>query len=249
MRNKSVLVTGSTQGIGLNIAKKFLSNGYKVAFNGRNPEHLHHIVSSLNTCNAIGVPGDVSDPDQADYIVKTVVSKFAKIDSLICNVGSGKSVQPGQENYKEWLSIFQQNFWSTTNVIESAKSTLIQSKGTIVCISSICGMEFIPGAPLTYSVAKAALNAYVRGIAKYLGKHEVRINAVAPGNIVFPGSTWEKKLKNDPNFVQEMLIENVALSRLGKTEEIANIVLWLCSRESSFCTGSIFVADGGQTRC
>ena len=131
-------------------------------------------------------------------------------------------------------------------MVEATKDALADTRGVVVCISSICGQEVIPGAPLTYSSAKAALNSYVRGVARPLGKLGVRINAVSPGNIIFDGSIWQSKSLHDPDSVEHMLATEVALSKLGTPHEIANLTLWLASSAASFCTGSIFVADGGQ---
>ena len=83
-------------------------------------------------------------------------------------------------------------------MVEAANSELFKSKGSVVCISSICGLETIPGAPVTYSAAKAALNSYIKGISIPMANHGVRINGIAPGNILFPGSIWEKKLQGKP---------------------------------------------------
>ena len=101
---------------------------------------------------------------------------------------------------------------------------------------------------MTYSVAKAALNAYIRGIAVPLGADGVRINGVAPGNILFAGSVWDEKVKDNSSVVDQMLAENVPLERLGSLTDVANLVLWLSSPLSSFITGSIHICDGGQTR-
>lgn len=133
-------------------------------------------------------------------------------------------------------------------MVEMGRSALAKSRGAIVCISSICGQEYIPGAPLTYSTAKAALNAYVRGVARPLGKDGVRINAVAVGNMLFEGSVWGDKLSQDAVGVAHMLERDVALAKLGTPQDIANLTLWLASSAALFCTGSIFVADGGQVR-
>ena len=133
-------------------------------------------------------------------------------------------------------------------MVEAGRSALASSQGAIVCISSICGQELIPGAPLTYSVAKAALNAYIRGIAYPLGKEGVRINGIAPGNILFDGSVWQRKVQDDAKAVEQMLLRDVALAKLGTPQEVANLAIWLASPIASFCTGSIFVADGGQVR-
>jgi 3-oxoacyl-[acyl-carrier protein] reductase len=120
--------------------------------------------------------------------------------------------------------------------------------GAIVCVSSICGLEVVAGAPVTYSAAKAALHAYVRGIARPLGKDNVRINAVAPGNIVFDGSTWSRKLAENGEAVQAMLDKDVALGRLGTAREVAGLVAYLASPRAGFATGAIWTLDGGQVR-
>jgi len=142
--------------------------------------------------------------------------------------------------------VFSVNLWSATNVIEAATEALAASKGAIVCISSICGQEVVPGAPITYSAAKAALNAYVRGISKHLGKRDVRINAIAPGNILFDESVWAMKIKEDQAAVAEMLAREVALEKLGSPSDIANLTAYLLSPISNFATGAVWTLDGGQ---
>ena len=133
-------------------------------------------------------------------------------------------------------------------MVEACKDKLSETSGTIICISSICGQEVIPGAPVTYSAAKAALNAYVKGIARPLGTKGIRINAIAPGNILFDTSVWQRKLDENPDAVQDMLNREVALARLGKPEGIADLTLWLASDKASFASGQIWTLDGGQTR-
>lgn len=246
LQGKSVLVTGSSRGIGRSIGEAFLAEGSQVAFNGRELGDLELVVVSNSDGKAIAICGDVCKPDQANEVIKQTLEAFDKLDILICNVGNGRSVPPGAETHAEWLRVFEQNLWTTTNMVEASKEALAQTQGAIVCISSICGQEVIAGAPVTYSVAKAALNAYVRGIARPLGKDGIRINAIAPGNILFDGSVWQRKFLEDPIAVEEMLHQDVALAKLGTPKDVANLALWLASPAASFCTGSIFVADGGQ---
>lgn len=246
LQGKSVLVTGSSKGIGRAIAEAFLAEGAEVAFNGRNADELERVVAAQAGGKAIAVVGDVGQRDQARGVIERVLAAFGKLDVLVCNVGSGRSVPPGSETHEEWLRVFELNLWSATNIVEAGRHALTTSGGAIVCISSVCGQELVPGAPLTYSVAKAALNAYVRGIARPLGKDGVRINAIAPGNILFEGSVWQRKLNEDAAAVGQMLARDVALAKLGTPKDVANLALWLASPVASFCTGSIFVADGGQ---
>ena len=122
-----------------------------------------------------------------------------------------------------------------------------QENKSITFIGSICGMESI-GCPPAYSSAKAGLIAYMKNLTFPLGKHNIRVNMVSPGNIIFPGSTWEKKLKGNRESVNNMLASNVALKRLGETKDISSIVTFLSSSKASFITGSNIVADGGQIR-
>ena len=245
LKDKRVLVTGSSRGIGFAIASLFHQEGCHVMLNGRQPDDLSDAAQKLpGSCFALG---DVSQPAEAGKIISETLRQLGQLDVLICNVGDGRSALSGEETYNDWQKVFSQNLWSTTNIVEAARPSLIASKGVIVCVSSICGLDVIEHAPLTYSVAKAALNAYVRGISHPFGKLGVRINAVAPGNILFDGSVWSKKIVQNPDEVKAMLERDVALEELGTPEDVANLVVYLASSRAKFVTGSVWVLDGGQT--
>jgi 3-oxoacyl-[acyl-carrier protein] reductase len=244
LSGKIALVTGSSKGIGWAIAQTLHSEGCRVVLNARNTADLSAATAQLP--GAIGVVGNVTQPTEARHIVAEVLSAFGRLDILVCNVGSGRSVTPGNETADEWQRVFALNLWSTTNSIEAARDALASSKGAIVCISSICGLEVIPGAPVTYSAAKAALHAYVRGIARPLGKQGVRINAIAPGNILFDGSVWSRKLEDDAPAVHTMLAKDVAIGKLGEPGDVASLVAYLASPRSRFASGSVWTLDGGQ---
>lgn len=241
---KTALITGSSRGVGRAIAKRLLTEGCQVVINGRDVDSLK--IAAQELCCTAAIAGDVSKPDGAIKVVGETIATLGKLDILVCNVGSGQSVPAGSETYDEWMRIFDLNFWSTTNTIEAARGALAESRGVIVCISSICGLQVIPDAPLTYSVAKAALHAYVKGSALPFGKQGIRINAIALGNIVFAGSVWEKKMKNHPLEVQRMLEYAVSLGRLGSPEDAANLVAFLASSQAAFATGGVWRLDGGQ---
>ncbi|WP_162653339.1 SDR family oxidoreductase [Lentilitoribacter sp. Alg239-R112] len=246
LRGKVALISGSSRGIGKAIAHALHSEGCKIVLNGRDPDVL--IQTTTEFPDAISIVGDVCDPVQAAQILNETIALAGKLDILVCNVGSGSSVPPGSETHEEWQRVFAINVWSTTNLVEAALPALAQSKGSIVCISSICGNEVIPNAPVTYSVAKAALNAYVRGIARPLGDKGVRINAIAPGNILSGDSVWSRKLAENKTAVENMLEKEVPMKRLGTPEEIGHLVTYLSSPLSEFATGSVWTLDGGQTR-
>lgn len=245
LAGKKVLVTGSSRGIGLQIARQFSDEGCKVALNGRNdiPSHISRAVY-----DSVSVIGDVSNEVGARKVIKESIKKLDGLDVVICNVGSGRSIKPGQENIKAWKDAFNTNFYSTTCVVEAARPYLKVSEGVIICISSICGNEVIPGAPVTYSVAKAALNAFIKGISRPLGDEGIRICGISPGNILFEGSVWDLKMQENPDAVSQMLTNDVPLNKLGRVEDISNLAVFLASSVSNNCTGAIWTLDGGQTR-
>ena len=244
LTGKVALVTGSSRGIGLAIAKTLASEGCRIILNARNIEQLENTAKSLNLEH---VPGDVCTWAGAKRVVEQATEKAGHLDILVTNVGSGMSVPPGMEDETEWFRMLNLNLMSATNTISAARPTLARQRGVVLCVSSICGIATV-GAPLAYSAAKAALNSYVRGVSPALAAEGVRINAIAPGNILFPGSTWERKLRESPETVQKMLDANVPLCRFGTLEEIACLATFLCSAKASFVTGTVVVADGGQIR-
>lgn len=246
LSGKVALVTGSSRGLGRAIAASLHAEGCHVMLNGRDREALERQARELGA-NAAAAAADVTDPAACRDLVRKTEEHFGRLDILVCNVGSGASVPPGRETLDEWRRVFDVNLASATNVVEAAGELMGRQGGAIVCVSSICGLEAL-GAPVTYSAAKAALNAYVRGIARPLAARGVRINAVAPGNLLFEGSVWERKLSENAGAVQAMLDREVALKRLGSPEEISNFVTFLASPRAAFATGAMFVVDGGQVR-
>ena len=248
LRDRVALVTGSSRGIGLAIARALCEEGCRVALNARGRAGLAAAAAGLTGTSSAHV-ADVTSADGARALIADVVQRWGRIDVLVCNVGSGASVPPGQETEAEWWRMLELNLMAAMNAIAAARPHMANAGGdrAIVCISSICGLAAL-GAPVTYAAAKAALNAAVRGLARPLAAEGVRINAIAPGNILFEGGTWANKLAAAPEAVADMLAREVALNRLGTPEEIAHLVAFLASPRSSFITGSIVVADGGQLR-
>ena len=243
---KIALVSGSSQGLGFSIARKLYAEGCHVILNGRDISRLNKKASLLGE-RATVIAGDVTSASICKQLLSEIEIRFSRLDILVCNVGSGASVTPGHETSDEWRRVLNLNFLSVTNMIEASRPLLALQGGSIVCISSICGQEVL-GAPLTYSAAKAPLNSYVKGIARPLAQENIRINAVAPGNLLYEGSVWERKLAEDASAVQAMLDREVALRRLGQPEEIADVVAFLVSPRSAFTAGAVFVIDGGQVR-
>tara|TARA_Y100000310_G_C20703955_1_gene832902 strand:+ start:9198 stop:9953 length:756 start_codon:yes stop_codon:yes gene_type:complete len=246
LKGKTALVSGSSRGIGLAIAMSLHNEGCNVMINGRNSKKLKVACKKIGS-NARYFAADVTKKSECIKLVKYVKETFGNIDVLVCNVGDGNSSRPGYEKDLEWQKMIDANFNSSVNLINASKQSLKKTSGSIVCISSIAGIERTD-APVPYSIAKSALNSYVKNSSRPFAKLGIRINAVAPGNILFKGSVWEKKLVKDRKNVLSMISSKVAMNRFGDPIEIANAVLFLSSPVSSFTTGNVLVADGGQVR-
>lgn len=245
LEGKIALVTGSSAGIGLAIARTLAAEGATVNLNGRDEHRLAAAAAAIPRATACA--GDVRVPEACQEVVRNVIARHGRIDILVCNVGSGASVPPGQETPQEWRRVLDLNLHTTTQMVWAATDALTLSQGCVVCISSICGIEAL-GCPVAYASAKAALESYVRNVSRPLGHRGVRINSVAPGNILFPGSVWERKLGENRAAVESMLEQEVPLGRLGRPEDVANLVAYLASPAAAFITGTTCVVDGGQTR-
>lgn len=245
LAGKIALVTGASAGIGEAIARLLADEGCRVVVNARGDERLKKSARSVRADRAI--TADVSTVEGVSRVLGEIAATYGRLDVLACNVGSGTSVSGLDESEADWERMFRLNLFATSRMVNGSLPLLERTAGTIVCTSSICGIEAL-GCPIAYAAAKAALNSYVRNAARPLAKRAIRINAVAPGNILFPGSTWEMRAARAPGQVNEMLQKDVALGRLGSPDEVAACVAFLASPRSSYVTGEILVADGGQVR-
>jgi 3-oxoacyl-[acyl-carrier protein] reductase len=238
---KVVLVSGSTKGIGKAIVKRFIEDGYLVIQNSRNKIDKSDLVATKH------IQFDVTNYQECLKLIETVQKEFGRLDILICNVGSGAELENKVSSEKRWDHFIDINLLSAAYLVDAAISMLLKSRGNVVAISSICGSYQVNGAPVEYSVSKAALNMFIKSMALKYGKSGVRFNAVSPGNVMFNGSTWHTKLKNNEVEVNKFIIDNVPMGVFVESEDVAEAVLFLASNKSRFTTGAIINVDGGQS--
>ncbi|MBU2547605.1 MAG: SDR family oxidoreductase [Proteobacteria bacterium] len=251
------LVTGSSRGIGRAIAEGLLREGARVYLTGRDENVLTDVANELSGTygsDRVGrFVGDLGRLDVLSRLAETIESEAGRLDVLVCNIGSGRSVPPLEEDEDEWLRMLDINLLSAAACVRALLPLLEKGAGSgrdcasLTFVSSICGEEAL-GCPVAYSAAKSALISYAKNIARTLAGRGVRVNAVSPGNVIFPGSTWEDKLARDREAVQAMLERDVPLKRLGTAAEVADVVVFLSSKRAAFVTGADWIVDGGQTR-
>ena len=240
MKIKTVFITASSSGIGFFLAKKYLDSNYKVIINGRNKKKLINASNKLNGCDFIN--SDMSSIKNIKSTITKIKKKYKSIELLIANLGNGDY----KKNNKNFNNALNYNLLSTVNLVENSKK-ILKPKSKIICVSSICGAEIIKGAPIGYSVSKAALNFYVKSISRELANYGISINAVLPGNIMFKNSTWDKKMKLNKIRTKKYIKENVPTNSFGSTNDIFEIC-FMISESSGFLNGSLIRVDGGQTQ-
>ncbi len=249
IKGKVFFITGSTKGIGLGIAKTLLEEDCDVIINGRNQDLLNKIKNDLRnkySGSILAVAGDVNEVAIVKKVKEKVLERWGHLDGVVANVGAVKTIHEWEIPEKDWNLYFTNNFSVAYNVIQAFVPLLTISKGSIITIGSIAGLEDV-GAPMPYVASKAALMAYTKSLSRKLADKKIRVNMVSPGNILFPGGNWDKKQKLDPDIIRKMLQEKVPLKTFGSPEDIGNAVAFLLSSKASFITGANIVVDGGQT--
>ena len=241
-KKKVIFITGSSSGIGFELAKKFLELGFEIVINSNNIRNLKKASKFLNNCKYFF--GDVTNVKSLEKIFNQIKKEYKKIDFLICNYGNSNF----NNNHLDFDYAFKNNFFTIVNTISYSLPILKQNKSKIICISSVCGVEVIKNAPLGYSIAKSAVNNYVKGISNILAERGISINAIAPGNVMFKGSLWEKKIKDNVTKTKKYIKENVPMNKFASIDDIFRVSQILLSQESNFITGCTYIVDGGQTK-
>ena len=241
---KKALITGVSGGIGKATAKKFIDNGYFVIgqYNS-NQKSIDDFYLELEKENKsdyfFAIKCDLSDSNDVANMMDTVEKSFKHLDALVNNAGTSLTKLITDTTEKDWDKIFAVNLKSVYLITNRVLKGMIDKKcGKIVNVSSMWG---IAGSSMevAYSSAKSGLIGYTKALAKELGQSNINVNCVCPGVIDTPMN------KHLSSYDIKELKDQTPLNRIGKTEDVANLVYFLCSDEASFITGQVISVDGG----
>lgn len=253
LRGKAALVTGSSRGIGRATALELAREGCRVALCARGKEALEAAAVEVRAlgAEAVAVAADVTAEAGAREVVEAAEAAFGQIDVLVNNVGGSTGASFQETSLEDWQRAIDLNLTPAVRLSRLVVPGMrARGQGAIVNIVSIYGREW-GGAYVrrpTYIAAKAAEIAMSKALALELAPHGIRVNAVAPGSILFPGGGWERRLREDPEGIAAFLKGDLPLGRFGRPEEIARAVAFLASDAASLVVGACLNVDGGQSR-
>lgn len=250
MRGKAVLITGGTSGIGLATARLFLEQGAEVAIVGRDREKGGKAVQELSSGGKVCyIEADVAQVTECQRAVTETCSRLGRLDIVVNCAGAYQEKAIEEVTEADYAAIMDVNVKGTYFIAKFAVPELKKGKGgAIVNVSSDAGLQ---GNWLctAYCAAKGAVNTFTKALALELAPYGIRVNAVCPGDIHTP--LLEKQLEQAEN--RERTLRDMAgiypLGRLGTSDEVAQVILFLASPQAAFVTGSLWSVDGGLTAC
>lgn len=244
LAGKVALVTGGSRGIGAAIVKKFAEQGAHVVFTYicclDEVEQTQKEADALGEGKILPIQSDAADFEQSAQLIKEIIKEFGQLDILVNNAGITKDNLLLRMNEQQWDDVINVNLKSVFNLCKHAARPMLKARsGSIINISSIVGVNGNPG-QANYAASKAGMIGFTKSLAYEMGSRGIRCNAIAPG---FIATEMTDKLSDE---LKEHMIKNTALQRLGQSEEIANVCLFLASELSSYVTGDTIMVTGGM---
>ena len=240
---KSALITGATRGIGKQIAITLAKQGYNIALNYRKEnEELENTKKEIEEIGVqvLAVKGDVSNFEDCENFVKQVIERFGQIDVLVNNAGITKDMLLMRMKKEDFEQVIDTNLVGTFNVTKNVVPYMMKARfGRIINISSVVGIAGNAG-QTNYSASKAGIIGFTKSLAKEIASRNILVNAVAPG---FIETNMTDILKDD---VKQEIAKNIPLKRMGTAQDVANVVKFLASDDSSYITGQVINVDGGM---
>ena len=241
--SKVVLITGATRGIGKQIALTFAKEGYNIAINYIvEDENVENTKKEIEECNVkcFMTKGDISKFEDCERFVKEIIDEYGKIDVLVNNAGITRDTLLMRMKKEDFESVIDVNLVGTFNVTRNVIPYMVKARsGRIISLASVVGVAGNAG-QTNYSASKAGIIGFTKSLAKEVASRNILVNAVAPG---FIQTQMTDVLKDN---VKEEIAKSIPLGRMGTVQDVANVVKFLASEDSSYITGQVIHIDGGM---
>ncbi len=248
LNGKVAIVTGASRGVGEAIAHALAAEGCRLAIVARGRKALDETAGKLSSdgTETLAIVADLTIAQDINRIVQATMDHFGRIDILVHNAGGAKGQNIFDTSDEDWEEALALNVLALTRLAKLVAPVMSQQGGgRIITISSIFGRE--SGGRTAYNSLKAALISLTKSLARQFAPNNILVNSVAPGSLLFPGSSWDRRQQADPERIAAFVKSDLPLGRFGKPEEVAAVVVFLASQQASLITGACIPVDGAQS--